>query len=69
MIDTILIFENYVNHVAKTCNFYICDKRYIRRSITCDVANNMADCVVGTHLEYCNALLHGATEKSLNKMR
>ena len=32
-------------------------------------ANTMAACIVGTRLDYCYALLCGATEKSLNKLQ
>ena len=43
--------------------------RHIRRSISRDVPNTMVACIVGTRLDYCNALLHSATEKSLNKLQ
>ena len=42
---------------------------HICRFISCDFANTMAACIVGTLLVYCNALLHAATEKSLNKLQ
>ena len=43
--------------------------RNFRRSISRDVANTMAACIVGTRLDYRNALLYVATEKSLNKLQ
>ena len=66
-LDTALTFDEYVNNVAKACNFNMWGLHNIRRSISRDVANTMAACIVGTRLDYCNALLCGATEKSLNK--
>ena len=68
-LDAALTFEHYVNNVAKACNFHMWGLRHIRRSISRDVANTMAACIVGTHLNYCNALLYGATEKSPNKLQ
>ena len=68
-LDAVLTIENYVNQVAKACNFPIWGLRHIRRSISRDVANNTAACIVGTRLDYRNSLLHGATVKSLNKLQ
>ena len=42
---------------------------YIRRSITGDVASTITACIAGTRLDYCNALLHDATEMSVNKLQ
>ena len=69
-LDAALTFEKYVNDVVKACNFHMWGLRHnSRRSISRDVANTMADCTVDTRLDYCNALLNGATEKSLNKLQ
>ena len=43
--------------------------RHIRSVISRDAANTMTACVVGTRLDYCNALLHGSTEKPLNELQ
>ena len=43
--------------------------RHIRCSISRDVANTMAASIVGTRLDYCNAMLYGATEKSLHTLQ
>ena len=68
-LDAALTFEEYVNNVAKACNFHMWVLRHICHSISRDVANNMAACIVGTRLDCCNALLYGATEKSLSKLQ
>ena len=68
-LDAALTFEDYVNNVAKACNFHMCDLRHIRRSISLDVANTTTACIVGTRLDYCNAVLYDATEKSLNMLQ
>ena len=66
-LDAALTFEEYVSNVAKACNFHLWGLRHIRLSISRDVGNTMAACIVGTRLDDCNALLYGATEKSLKK--
>ena len=69
MFDAVFTFEDYVNLVAKACNFHIWSLRYIHRFIPRNIANTMAACIVCTRLDYCNALLHSATKKSLNKLQ
>ena len=53
----------------KQYNISIGQLMVIRRSISLDVANTSAACIAGIRLDYCNAKLHGATEKSLNKLQ
>ena len=67
--DAALTIKDYVKHAAKACNFHICDLHNICHSISCDIANTMVAYKVGTHLDYSNVLLHGATEISLNKLQ
>ena len=62
-LDVALTFEEYVNNVAKACNFHIWGLRHICRSISRDVADTTAASIVDTRLDYCNALLQGATDK------
>ena len=57
--------QDYVNHVVKACNIHIWGLCHI----SCDVANTMVSCIVGTCCDYCNALLHSATEKWLDKLQ
>ena len=68
-LDAALAFEEYVNNAAKTCNFHMWGLRHIRPSISRGVANTMTACIVDTRLDYCNALLHDATEKSLIELQ
>ena len=44
---TALTFEDFVNDFAKACNFHIRGLHHILLSITFDVANDMAACIVG----------------------
>ena len=60
-LDAAVIFKDYVNHVTKACKAW--GLHHICRSISRDVANTMAACIVGIRLDYYNALLHGITEK------
>ena len=57
---------DYIICVAKACNFHMWGLHHICRSASRDVAYTIMACIVGTRLDYCYALLHGATENSLN---
>ena len=68
-LDNALNFENHVANVVKSCNYHIRALRHLRRSLTKEVANTLACSIVGTRIDYCNALLYGATDKVVEKLQ
>ena len=68
-LDDALTFDDYVHNVAKACDFHMWGMRHLRHSTSLDVANTMGACIVGTRLDYCNALLEGATESRSTSYR
>ena len=68
-LDNALTFDNHVGNVAKACNFHLRALRHLRRSITRDVANTLACSIVGSRIDYCNALLFGVTDKVLERLQ
>ena len=60
---------DYVNHIPKACSINIWVVYHICCFISLSVLNIMVACIVDTRLDYCNALLHGAAEKFLNKLQ
>ena len=68
-LDSALTFENHVANVVKACNFHLRALRHLRRSLTRDVANTLACSIVGSRIDYCNALLYGATDKVIEKLQ
>ena len=50
-------------------NYHVRALRHLRRSLTKDVANTLACSIVGSRIDYCNALLYGATDKVLGKLQ
>ena len=68
-IDSAQTFENFVNDVVKACNYHMRALCHLRRSLTRDVANILACSSVGSRINYCNALLFGATDEVLDKIQ
>ena len=58
--------EVYANH---SCNYHVWAQRHICRCLARDAANSIACSIVGTRMDYCNCLLYGATEKSLDRLQ
>ena len=69
VIDKHLSMEKHINSVLRSCCFHIKALRHIRRSLTDEVANTVARCIVLSRIDYCNSLLYGAPSQYLNKLQ
>ena len=69
VIDKHLLMKKHINSVLSSCCFHIKALRHIRRSLTDEVANTVARCIVLSRIDYCNSLLYGAPSKYLNKLQ
>ena len=69
VIDKHLSMEKHINSVLSSCCFHIKALRHIRRSLTDEVANTVARCIVLSRIDYCNSLLYGAPSQYLNKLQ
>ena len=56
-VDADLSFDVHVNAACKSCNFHVRALRKIRNSLPLDVAKTVACAIIGSRLDYCNALL------------
>ena len=68
-IDQELNLSNHVNLVFKACNYHMYALRQIRRFLTPEVAKTVACSIVGSRLDYCNALLSGLSKANLGKLQ
>ena len=64
-IDPDLSFDVQVNAVCKACNFHIRALRQIRNSLPLGVAKTVACAIIGSRLDYCNALLYNISDKNI----
>ena len=68
-LDRTLSFDNHVNDIVRGCNYHLQALRHLRKSLTRDTANTIACSIVGSRIDYCNALLFGTSEKNFNKLQ
>ena len=55
--------------ICISCNYHIRALRHIRRHLPSDVANIVACSLVGSKLDYCNALLYGISQSNMTKLQ
>ena len=67
--DPRLTFEAHVSSVCKACNYHIWALRHIRRVLPQDVAKTLASSIVGSRLDYCNAVLYGTPNSTTSKLQ
>ena len=69
IIDNKLSLDQHVDAICRSAQFHIRALRHIRGSLSTDVAKCVAASIVGSRLDYCNGLLHGATAKNIHKLQ
>ena len=69
ILDPELNYSLHINNIVKVCNYFIRDIRRIRKHLDIDTAIALANALVSSRLDYCNALFHGIPKKYLNKLQ
>ena len=59
-IDSHLRFDCHAKEVARACNYHTRTLRHVRTLLTDDLAQTAACSIVGSRLDYCNAMFYGA---------
>jgi len=61
--------DRRVSSVVSSCNFHICALRHICQRLTFDADKSVAVSIVGAHLDYCNSLLHGTSQRNFDRLQ
>ena len=73
IIDSRLQFDKHAAAVAKACNnvsyYHIHALRHVRHLLTDETARTVACSIVGSRLDYCNAVVYGAPVMTMNKLQ
>lgn len=69
VLDNTLSFDEHVEHVCKSTNYHIRALRHIRKHVTRNDAATIATAMVSSRLDYCNAVLCGASAKNIAKLQ
>ena len=65
-IDSHLRFDCHAKEVAMACNYHTRALRHVRTVLTDDLAQTVACSIVGSRLDYCNAMLYGTPAVTLD---
>ena len=68
-LDRRLTFHKHVSTVARSCNNLALVIRHIRHLLTTELAQTLACSLILSRVDYCNALLHGAPNYSIKKLK
>ena len=68
-LDQHLKMIEHVSHVVKTAYWHIRKLRSIRRYLTVDTMKTLVHCFILSRLDYCNSLLFGISEESLDRLQ
>jgi len=69
LLDDHLRFDRHASAVAKACSYHTRALRHVRHLLTTELATSIACSIVATRLDYCNSLLYGAPEATLDKLQ
>lgn len=62
-------FDQHVNNTCRSCYHHIRSLRHIRESLPDEVAKTVACSVIGSRLDYCNAVLSGMSQSNFTKLQ
>ena len=68
-LDKALTMEDHITNVVRVCNFQIRNIQRIRSSLTEDACKMLVHSLVTSRLDYCNSLLAGLPDTSLDPLR
>ena len=68
-LDSELKFGKHVTAITKSCNYHIRALCHIRPALTIDAAKTIACSLVGSRLDYANAILHGVSEENITRLQ
>ncbi len=69
ILDSNLSFENHISHVTKTAFFHLRNIAKIRNMFSVSDAEKIVHAFMTSRMDYCNALLGGCPESSINKLQ
>ena len=69
LFDSSLNFRKHISQTCRACFYHIRDLRRIRKSLSLDLAKQIAVALVSSKLDYCNSLFHNMPEKDIARLQ
>ena len=67
--DSSLNFRKHISQTCGACFYHIRDLRRIRKSLSLDLAKQIAVAIVISKLDYCNSLFHNMPETDIARLQ
>ena len=67
--DSHLNLESHINSVCRSAYFHLRNIRSVRNMLTYDACSQLIHALVTVRIDYCNSLLYGLPDQSLNKLK
>ena len=69
LFDSSLNFRKHISQTCRACFYHIRDQRRIRKSLSLDLAKQIAVALVSSKLDYCNSLFRNMPEKDIARLQ
>ena len=69
LFDSSLNFRKHISQTCRVCFYHIRDLRRVRKSLSLDLAKQIAVALVSSKLDYCNSLFHNMPEKDIPRLQ
>ena len=69
LFDSSLNFRKHISQACRACFHHIHDQRQIQKSLSLDLAKQIAVALVSSKLDYCNSLFHNMPEKDIARLQ
>ena len=67
--DSHLNLESHINSVCRSAYYYLRNIRTVRNMLTDDACSQLIHALVTARIDYCNSLLYGLPDQSLNRLQ
>ena len=68
-IDCKLSFDKHIGNICSATYFHLQGLKHIRKNLDKFTANSVACSIIGSRLDYCNAILAGVSEHSISRLQ
>ena len=69
LLDSSLNFRKHISQTCRACFYHIRDLRRLQKSLSLDLAKQIAVALVSSKLDYCNSLFHIMPEKDIARLQ
>ena len=67
--DSSLNFRKHISQTCRACFYHIRDLRRILKSLSSDLAKQIAVALVSSKIDYCNSLFHNMPERDIARLQ